>query len=193
MLFGYCRVSTEAQSLNKQIDGIINFGVEKENIFLEKMSGTKKNRPELNKLIAKLRKNEGDVIVVERLSRLGRSARDLLELCKTFDEMGVTLKSLKESIDTSTDVGKLMLGILSTLAEFERNLIVSRTQEGLASARARGRVGGRPKCNPKKLDQAVKLHAANAHSIREICVITGISQTSLYRELNRLKKEARNK
>ena len=192
MMFGYCRVSTEEQHLDRQVDALIKYGVDEANIHTEKMTGTKADRPVLNEVLSKLR--HGDVVVVESLSRLGRSARDLLSLVDNHfnEDKGVKLISLKENIDTETVYGKLIFTVLAALSEFERDMISSRTREGLASARARGRRGGRPACCPKKLEQAVKLHKANSHSIREITVITGVSATSLYRELGRKKTKDEN-
>jgi DNA invertase Pin-like site-specific DNA recombinase len=183
MLLGYARVSTEEQCLDRQLDALIKHGVDAFNIHTEKMTGTKTNRPALDTMLGKLRSS--DIVVIESLSRLGRSARDLLNLMERLDKEGVTLVSLKESIDTSTPYGRLIFTVLAAISEFERDIIVSRTREGLQAARARGRKGGRPKCDPKKLEQAVRLHTANSHSIKEITVLTGISATSLYRELNK--------
>jgi DNA invertase Pin-like site-specific DNA recombinase len=182
MLIGYARVSTDEQCLDRQVDALLRYGVEDRNIHTEKMTGTKAHRPALDEMLGKLR--TGDVVVVESLSRLGRSAKDLLTLAEGFRAADVSLVSLKESIDTNEPYGKMVFTILAALSEFERDIIVSRTRDGLAAARARGRKGGRPPCDPKKLEQAVRLHTANSHSIREITMITGISQTSLYRELN---------
>jgi DNA invertase Pin-like site-specific DNA recombinase len=139
-------VSTQEQCLDRQLDTLVKYGVEEDNIHTEKMTGTKASRPVLNELLGKLR--DGDKVVVESLSRLGRSARDLLELVNRFEGLGVTLISLKENIDTTTAYGKLIFTVLSAISEFKRDIIVSRTRDGLEAARARGRVGGRPKCNP---------------------------------------------
>lgn len=163
-------------------------GIAPENILTEKMTGKNTEREKLRELLGKLR--DGDTVVVESLSRLSRSAKDLLSLVDGFERSGVTFVSMKEQIDTQTPYGKLIFTVLAALAQFEREIIVSRTREGLAAARARGRKGGRPPCDQKRLEQAVKLHAANAHTIREIHMLTGISQSSLYRELNRRKEGA---
>jgi len=176
---GYARVSTNQQELNRQLDILNNYGVDK--IFEEKISGTIKNRPELEKVKMMVRK--GDTIVIESLSRLGRSSKDLLELIDAWEKQGVKLVSLKENVDTSTPTGKLLLTVLSAICQFERDITVQRTQEGLKAARARGRKGGRPKTNPAALDKAVKLYQANTHSIKEIADITGISSSTLYRAL----------
>lgn len=179
MIFGYARVSTESQNLDRQLDALKNYGVDK--VFTEKMTGTKKDRPSLNELRNILRKD--DIVVIESLSRLGRSTKDLLNLIEEFNDKGVFLKSLKEDIDTSSPTGKLILTVLSALAQFERDLTVQRTQEGLKSARARGRVGGRPKKDKKVIEKALKLYDSKVYSIKEICVLTGISQGTLYSSL----------
>jgi DNA invertase Pin-like site-specific DNA recombinase len=142
---GYARVSTEQQSLDRQIDALNQYGVEE--LFTEKMTGTKKDRPELSKV--KLKARSGDTVIVESLSRLGRSTKDLLNLIDEFDKAGVQLVSLKENIDTKTPKGKLLLTVLSAICQFERDLTVQRTNEGLKAARARGRKGGRPHADAK--------------------------------------------
>lgn len=179
MNIGYARVSTENQNLDRQIDALNNYGIDV--LFTEKMTGTIKDRPELEKV--KLKARSGDTIVIESLSRLGRSTKDLLTLIDEFNRQNIKLVSLKEDIDTTTPTGKLLLTVLSALSQFERDLIVQRTNEGLMSARQRGRKGGRPKVDKKALEKAIKLYYAKTHSIKEINDITGISQATLYRYL----------
>jgi DNA invertase Pin-like site-specific DNA recombinase len=180
MKIGYARVSTDNQNLARQIDLLGKYGIDE--IFTEKISGTITSRPELDKLL--LRARDGDTVIVESLSRLGRSTKDLLNLIAYFNEHKIKLVSLKEQIDTQTPTGKLLTTVLMALAEFERDLIVQRTSEGLAAARARGRVGGRPKVNSKAIEKALKLYHSKTHSICEIVNITGISQATLYHKLN---------
>lgn len=179
MILGYARVSTEQQSLDRQTDALNAYGVDE--LYCEKMTGTKAHRPELDKI--RLRARAGDVIVVESLSRLGRSTKDLLNLLDEFDCANIQLVSLKENIDTATPTGKLLVTVLSAISQFERDLTVQRTNEGLKAARARGRKGGRPKADSKAVDKATKLYHAQTHSIKEIVQITGISQATLYRAL----------
>ena len=187
MKIGYARVSTQDQELNRQIDMLMNYGVEK--IYKEKITGTKKDRPELNRMKDVLRK--GDIVVIESLSRLGRSTKDLLSIIEEWEEQGVKVVSLKEQIDTATPTGKLLLTVLSAICQFERDITVQRTNEGLKAARARGRKGGRPKADKKAIEKAVKLYEAQTHSIKEITELCGISQATLYRAI-KAKKESEN-
>lgn len=177
MVIGYARVSTESQILDRQLDALNKYGIDE--IFTEKMTGTKTNRPELEKV--KMVAREGDTIVIESLSRLGRSTKDLLNLLYEFEGKGIKVISLKENIDTTTATGRLVTTVLSAICEFERDTTVQRTKEGLASARARGRKGGRPKADAKAVEKAVKLYQAKTHSIKEIVALTGVSQATLYR------------
>ena len=177
--FGYARVSTEQQNLDRQLDALRKYGVDI--IYNEKMTGTKRDRPELTKLLDRM--TEGDTVVIESLSRLGRSTKDLIELTELFQSKGVHLVSLKESIDTSTSTGKLLFTLMSAIAQFERDVIADRTREGLKSARARGRTGGRPRADPEQVKKAVKLYKTEQYSIKEIEELTGIKKSTLYRNL----------
>ena len=183
MKFGYARVSTKDQSLNLQEDALTKAGCKK--IYSEHISGAKSDRPELEKLIQQLR--EGDLIVVWKLDRLGRSLRDLVNLISRFQDMGVGFKSLQDNIDTTTPAGKLTFHLFAALAEFERDIISTRTKAGLEAARARGRIGGRPKGLSKKaLDKArlaESLYTENKRSIKEICDHLDITKPTLYRYL----------
>lgn len=178
-IFGYARVSTDAQNLDRQLDALKKYGVDV--IYNEKMTGTKKDRPELNKLIERITK--GDTVVIESLSRLGRSTKDLIELTELFKGKGVRLVSLKEAIDTESSTGKLLFTLMSALAQFERDTIADRTREGLRSARSRGRTGGRPKANPDNIKKAVKLYNTRQYSIKEIEELTGVKKSTLYRNI----------
>ncbi len=145
------------------------------------MTGTKAVRPQLNRLKDKIR--PGDTVIVESFSRLGRSTKDLIDLVTYFEEHHVKLVSLKENFDTSTPHGRLMMTVFQAFSQFERDLIVERTKEGLKSARARGRKGGRPRVNQKDVDRAVKLYKSQVYSVKEITEMTGISKATLYRYL----------
>ena len=141
MKIGYARVSTKEQNLNLQIEALEKAGCEI--IFKETISGATKFRPELDKMIAQFRK--GDELIVWKLDRLGRSLRHIIDLVLGLSEKGIIIKGLTDGVDTSTINGRLFLNIMASLAEYERELIRERTNAGLQSARARGRIGGRPK------------------------------------------------
>jgi len=178
--YGYARVSTQQQDLIRQLDMLKQYDCTE--ILTEKISGVKADRPELNRLKDKAR--PGDSIVIESFSRLGRSTRDLIELVEYFENRGVKLISVKENFDTATPQGKLMLTVFQAFSQFERDLIVQRTKEGLESARARGRKGGRPRVKDSKINKALKLYDSKEYSINEIVEMTGISQATLYRYIN---------
>lgn len=184
-VWGYARVSTVQQNLDRQLDMLKRYGVEK--IYKEKMTGTRRNRPELNRLLARMK--QGDTVVIESLSRLGRSTKDLIELVELFEKRGVQLVSMKESIDTSTPVGKLLFTLMSAIAQFERDVIAERTNEGLVAARARGHKGGRPRFDEQKLAQAVALYHDGQYSVREIEQRTGVKKATLYRWLKTLEND----
>jgi DNA invertase Pin-like site-specific DNA recombinase len=178
VLFGYARVSTQSQNLDRQIDALRDYGVSPDNLFVEKVSGTTKERPELVKLQQFLR--DGDLLVIESLSRLGRSTKDLLTIIEHFENKGIKVISIKEQIDTRTPTGKLLTTVLMAMSQFERDIIVQRTHEGLAAARARGRKGGRPPLSQAQIKQALALYDSKKLSIKEICNATKMSQSSLY-------------
>lgn len=140
MIIGYARVSTDDQNLDAQTDALTAAGAER--IFAEKISGTKRDRPELGTLLDQLR--SGDVVVVAKYDRLARSLRDLLDLVETIKDRGAGFRSLAEDIDTTTPAGELIFHVFASIAHFERRRIAERTKEGLQAAKARGRVGGRP-------------------------------------------------
>ena len=179
MIYGYARVSTADQNLDRQTDALKNYKVDK--IFCEKISGTKKNRPELDKLLSEV--GSGDTIVIESLSRLGRSVKNLAELMEFFNENNIRLVSLKETIDTTSSTGRLLFTIISSLSQFERDVLAERTSEGLKAARARGRFGGRPKTANEKLNKAIALYKTKEYTITEITELTGVSKSTLYRSV----------
>ena len=128
---------------------------------------------------------KGDSLVVWRLDRLGRSLKHLLEIVSELEQRGIGFRSLQESIDTTTSGGRLIFHIFGALAEFERNLIRERTMAGLTAARARGRVGGRPrKLDEKKTELAYRLYDEKRHTVNELCQMLGISKPTLYSYLN---------
>lgn len=140
MIIGYARVSTDDQNLDAQTDALKAAGAER--IFADKISGAKRERPELGTLLDQLR--PGDVVVVAKYDRLARSLRDLLDLVETIKDRGAGFRSLAEDIDTTTPAGRLVFHVFASIAQFERERIAERTKEGLQAAKARGRVGGRP-------------------------------------------------
>ncbi len=178
MKFGYARVSTQDQNLDRQTDLLKDC----DEVFIEKMTGTKASRPELDIMIGKLR--TGDVVKVESFSRLGRSTKNLIELVERFDKKGVQLVSVKENFDTTTPQGKLMMTVFQAFSQFERDLIVERTKEGLAAARARGRKGGRKPVNAKSLEKALRMYHTHQFSVKEIERTCGIGRATLYKYLN---------
>ena len=178
MIIGYARVSTNEQNLDRQIDMLKEAGAEK--IFEEKITGTRKDRPELEKMLEQLRKD--DIVIVTELTRLSRSTKDLFELVDIIEKKEAGIKSLKESwLDTTTPQGKLMFTIFAGLSQFERDLTVQRTKEGLKSAKARGKKLGRPTKYDDKKQIVIDMYNSGDYSINDIIKATGISRTSLYR------------
>jgi DNA invertase Pin-like site-specific DNA recombinase len=153
-----------------------------ERVFIDKMSGKRFDRPEFLRMLDMAR--PGDVIVVWRLDRLGRSLKQLIETVTLLGSRGIELRSLKESIDTATPTGKLMFHIVAAMAEFERDVISERTQAGLEAARARGRRGGRPKAiqkiEPRNLARAKELYAAKSNTIAEVMQMTGFKSRNTF-------------
>jgi DNA invertase Pin-like site-specific DNA recombinase len=145
------------------------------------MSGTKKSRPELDRMMREI--EDGDTIVIESLSRLGRSVKNLAELMEVLNQRNIRLVSLKETIDTTSPTGRLLFTILSSLAQFERDVLVERTREGLNAARARGRCGGHPSSDAAALKKAILLYDTAQYTLKEIRELTGISKSVLYRAL----------
>lgn len=184
MVIGYARCSTADQNLDWQLDALNKEGCER--IYQEKISGTKKERPELGKMLDALR--AGDTVVICELTRLSRSTKDLFELVERISNAGANIKSLKEAwLDTTTPQGKLLFTIFAGVSQFERDLTYERTMEGLAAARARGRKGGRPRANSKAISQALALYDTGDVPIKDILETTGISKATLYKYINQRK------
>ena len=181
--YGYARVSTNTQELHRQIDMLIPYQCNE--ILSEKITGTKAQRPELDNL--KKMTRSGDKIVIESFSRLGRSTKDLIDLVEYFEKKNVQIISIKENFDTTTPQGKLMLTVFQAFAQFERDLIAQRTKEGLESARARGRKGGRPAKKTKDIEEALRLYDSKTHTVQEIYKWTKVSPATLYRALEKRK------
>jgi DNA invertase Pin-like site-specific DNA recombinase len=178
MLIGYARVSTGEQSLDLQVDALKQAGCEE--VYTDEMSGVKAERPGLQKALAFARTD--DTLVVWRLDRLGRSLKDLVEKVEDLQKRGVGFRSLHESIDTTSSVGKFQFHVFSALAEFERDLIRDRTMAGLRAARARGKRGGRRHLlTPDKIAMAARLIKSRDVPVSEICKMFGVSKPTLYR------------
>ncbi len=182
MKIGYVRVSKQEQNEELQIDALKEAGCDK--WFVDKMTGSKAERKGLTEALAYLRPR--DTFVVWKLDRAGRSLTHLIELLK---ERGIEFISLTEQIDTTTPGGKLIFHLMGALAEFERDLIRERTNAGLAAAKARGRVGGRPRKlkTSGKIALARQMFADQSHSVPEVCAALGISRATLYRYVKEAK------
>jgi len=174
----YIRTSMAKQNSDRQHE--IAKKYEPDVIYEEKMSGANKNRPQLNSMIDDC--ESGDTVIVESWSRLARSLKDLISIVDTLKEKNVQLISDKEQIDTSTPTGQLMFHIMAALSQFERDIIIQRTQEGLAASQNKG---GRPKIDKTKLDTAMDLYATKKYSVNQICKQTGLSRATFYREKNK--------
>jgi DNA invertase Pin-like site-specific DNA recombinase len=181
MLVGYARVSTADQNLDLQRDALRLAGVDR--VFTDQASGRKDDRPGLAAALAALQ--AGDVLVVWKLDRLGRSLKHLVETVSLLERRGVGLRVLSGGIDTTSAAGRLVFGIFAALAEFEAELIRERTLAGLAAARKRGRKGGRPRAlTTKQLDHARMLVALGRTSVKEVAATLGVSRSTLYRALS---------
>ncbi|HDV5785654.1 TPA: recombinase family protein [Legionella pneumophila] len=181
MKFGYARVSKNEQSLDVQIQKLQEAGCDE--IFQEKISGAKDERPQLKTLIGKLRK--GDILCVVRLDRLGRRMMKLIELINDFKSKGIEFISLENNLDTSTPIGMLLFNICAAFSEMERELIRERVKAGLDSARQQGRNGGRPKALSQEKAETVKaLRQAGTMSVKQICDTIGVSRSVFYRCIN---------
>ena len=184
MLFGYARVSTADQNPAHQIDALIRAGVESDNIYLDTTSGAKASRPQLDVLLKVLRR--GDTLKITRLDRLGRSVLHLVTLGAELRERGVGLHVLEQGIDTTTAEGRAMFGMLSVLAELQRELIVANTRDGLAAARARGRAGGRrPRLSPQQVELAQQMYDTAEKTVQQIADIFGVPRSTVYGHLDK--------
>jgi DNA invertase Pin-like site-specific DNA recombinase len=181
--YGYARVSTREQNPDSQQDALAAAGIEPGNIVIEKVSGKLASRPRLDALLERL--EAGDQVVVTRLRRIGRSHQHLLDLSAWFDQHGIDFVVLEQGIDTTTPIGRLFFRFLAALAEFDRDAIVEGTLEGLASARARGRTGGRPpKLSQRQLDQAQRMYDSGELTVEEIAGIFNVRRSTMYRHLS---------
>ncbi len=178
MIIGYARVSTDDQSLDSQTDALSAAGAER--VFADKISGSRRARPELDKMLEQLR--DGDVVTVTKYDRLARSLKDLLEIVEVIRERGAGFRSLAEDIDTTTPAGRLVFHVFASIAQFERERISERTREGLASARKRGRIGGRPPALTAAQKEEVRRMRDDEHrAVPEIARLFKVSERTVRR------------
>jgi DNA invertase Pin-like site-specific DNA recombinase len=181
--YGYGRVSTAEQNADLQRDALHAVGVDEGRVFIDTASGALSSRPRLDELLPLLR--PGDTLVVWRLDRLGRSLAHLVATVTELGERGVGFMSLTEAIDTTTAAGRLLFGIMASLAQFERDLIQERTHAGLAAARARGRVGGRPAIMSAEKLAVARRMLAEGKPKSVVAKTIGVSRPTLYSHLAR--------
>lgn len=187
MLVGYARVSGSSQDHALQLDALAAAGVEK--VFVETASGASKDRPELKAALSYLR--PGDALVIWRLDRLSRSLSQLLSTAEELRARGIELRSLREAIDTSSPAGKVIFAVMGALAEAERDILKERVAAGIASARAKGRLGGRPrKFTDAKLQACKALLADGSLTVAQISKEVGISEASIWRYFPKAKSDA---
>ena len=178
MIIGYARVSTDDQSLDSQTDALSAAGAEK--VFADKISGSRRTRPELDRMLEQLR--DGDVVTVTKYDRLARSLKDLLEIVEAIRERGAGFRSLAEDIDTTTPAGRLVFHVFASIAQFERERISERTREGLASARKRGRIGGRPPAlSDVQKNEVRRMRDQEHRTVSEIARLFKVSERTVRR------------
>lgn len=178
MIIGYARVSTGDQSLDSQTDALSTAGAEK--VFADRISGSRRARPALDRMLEQLR--DGDVVIVTKYDRLARSLKDLMEIVETVRECGAGFKSLAEDIDTTTPSGRLVFHVFASIAQFERERISERTREGLAAARKRGRIGGRPPAlSSAQKDEVRRLRDIEQRPLGEIASLFKVSVRTVRR------------
>jgi len=181
ILFGYARVSTAGQSLDGQLDQLHAAGVDERHVRVETASGRRQDRPVLAALLQDVA--DGDGLVVTKLDRLGRSMQHLVRVVDELDRRGVRVRSLSEAIDTSTAGGRFMVHLAAALAQMEADLIRERTLDGLAAARARGRIGGRPTVMTPERIAAARASYAGGQPIAQIARAFGVSVSTVRRHV----------
>ncbi|MGP4103228.1 recombinase family protein [Nonomuraea sp. KM90] len=184
MLFGYARVSTGDQNPDHQIDALLRAGVERDNVYLDRASGAKASRPQFDIVLRMLRL--GDTLKVTRLDRLSRSVLHLVALAPSCAVQSHADRPHARGIDTDTMEGRAMFGMLSVLAELQRELIVANTKDGLAAASARGRVGGRrPRLTSEQAALAQQLYVARTKTVQQIADLFGVPRSMVYGHLTK--------
>ena len=181
MLFGYCRTSLKNGREQRQVKTLIDYGVDPENIYIDKISGAKRDRPALTDLKKILR--EGDTVVVSEIARLARKTYLTFELIEYFKSKGVRFVSVREGLDTADKCSIIVLAVLASLAETEREEINLRCQQGREIAKAEGRMG-RPKADNNQVEKALTMFESGDYSVREISEATGLSNATIYRKAN---------
>ena len=183
LLLGYARVSTDDQDLTHQRAELHAAGCTR--IYAEKITGTRRDRPELARLLDHLR--PGDVVTVTRLDRLARSTRDLLDIAERIQAAGAGLRSLAEPwADTTTPAGRMVLTVFAGIAEFERTLIIDRTRSGREAAKRRGvKFGPRPTLTPAQIEHARELIEQEGRTVKEVAALLGVHRSTMYRVLNK--------
>jgi DNA invertase Pin-like site-specific DNA recombinase len=183
VLIGYARVSTADQNPDHQVDALQRAGVAANDVYIDHASGAKASRPQLDIALRILR--DGDTLKITRLDRLGRSVLHLVTLGAELRERGVGLHVIEQGIDTTTAEGRAMFGMLSVLAELQRELIVANTRDGLAAARARGRKGGRrPRLDAEQIVLAQQLYDAGERTVQQIADLFSVPRTTVYGHLD---------
>lgn len=181
MKIGYARISTDTQTHAAQIEALMAAGCEK--IFTETASGARKDRPVLAEVLAYLRPDSGDKLVVYKLDRVARSLPHLIEIMERLNKNGIEFQSVTEAIDTKTPGGRLLFHVMGAISAFERDLVIERTQAGLKAARAKGRIGGRPRRMTEDKINAVRELLATGTAVKDAAAAVGVSVPTLYRWL----------
>lgn len=178
-VFGYVRVSTLKQVTDRQLDALAAAGVKADDIYSDKITGMKYDRPGMNQMLGQTR--EGDVVMVHDISRLGRNMAESITTANELHERGIVLKSIKEGVDYSTPAGRLVAGIFASLAQFEREQMLERAAEARAAAQARGLTGGRPsRLSEAQKRQVRALHAAG-EAVTSLVDTFAVSKRTVYR------------
>lgn len=183
MLIGYARVSTarQGESLKTQRNALVDAGCDPKRIYSDQISGAMWSRPELDKALAYMR--EGDTLIVTRLDRLGRNAHETVTTIANLGERGMNVRVLEPKLDTSDPMNKVVITIMSALAEWERDLLIARTREGVAHARSEGRVAGpKPKLSTEQV-RLVRKAVADGESVASLARTFGVSRQTVYRAL----------
>lgn len=182
----YARVSTKDQKLDSQIDALKEYGCNR--IFSEKLSGRKYRRTELDKCLDYMR--DGDTLVINKLDRLGRTTKQLIELCQHLENENIDLQIIDMNITTKDAMGEMFFTMMSAFAELEANLLSERTKKGLDSARARGRVGGRPGISDQKKEIIMSLYNSRNYSGEEIVKMVDLSRSTIYKVITERKSQS---